>query len=314
MTTNNKKIRTIFMGTPQFAVDTLSGLIDSDEFDVVGVFTAPDRPAGRGRELKSSVIKKLAVYEKIDVFQPEKIRQTEWIKKIKELQPDVIVVAAYGQIIPQSILDIPKYDCINVHASLLPKYRGASPIHMALYNGEKETGVTIMKMDAGMDTGSIIESQKLSIKNDDNLSSLHDKLSIMGAELLIKCLPKFIAGEIKPVPQNDEEATYTQILKKKDGKINWSRTSQEIVNMIRGFNPWPGTFTEWEGKCLKILSAQISERDIEPGKVTYHDNHIYVGTKDGAIEVLQLQLEGRNCLIAPEFIKGCSMLDGYFCK
>jgi len=302
------------MGTPQFAVDSLSGLIDSDQFDVLAVFTAPDRPAGRGQEMQASAVKKLAVYEKLPVFQPEKIKDQEWVEKITELQPDAIVVVAYGQIIPQSILDIPKYGCINVHASLLPKYRGASPIHMAITNGEKETGVTIMQMDAGMDTGAKIKAQKTKIKSEDNLESMHDKLSIMGADLLIDCLPKYIAGEIKPVPQDNNEASYTQILKKKDGKIDWNQASEEVVNMIRGFNPWPGTFTEWEGKCLKILAAQASHKDLAPGQVAYEDNHIFIGTKDGAIEVLQLQLEGRNCLIAPEFIKGCSMLDGYYCQ
>lgn len=301
------------MGTPSFAVETLAALVDTG-YNIAAVFTAPDRPAGRGQEVKLSEIKKLALYEKLEIYQPEKIRGKEWEEVIGKLKPDLIVVAAFGQIIPRSILDIPKYGCINVHASLLPKYRGASPIHYALLNGETETGVTIMKMDAGMDTGEIISQKKINIEKSDNLESLHDKLAVAGAELLIDSLPKYIGGKIKPIAQEEKGATYSKILKKQDGKIDWRQSSQEIQNMIRAFNPWPGTFTQWEGKCLKIIDATSSDKKLKPGQVNYINNKIFIGTNDLALEVIKIQLEGRNCLIAPEFIKGCSMLDGYYCK
>lgn len=302
------------MGTPEFAVDSLTGLIDDGRYEIIGVFTAPDRPAGRGQEVKMSPVKQLSIYEKLTIYQPEKIREEKWVETIQKLNPELIVVTAFGQIIPSSILKIPQFGCINVHASILPKYRGASPIHYALLNGEKETGVTIMLMDEGMDTGPVLSTDRIMIEPDDTLSSLHDKLSILGANLLLKTLPDYLSGKIKAAAQDDDEATYSKILKKTDGRIDWQNSSQAILNRIRAFNPWPGTFTEWEGKCLKIIDAQISDQKLKPGQVIFQENHIFIGTSDTALDITKLQLEGRTCLIAPEFIKGCSMLDGYYCQ
>ncbi len=310
---DKSKIKIVFMGTPEFAVESLMALKD-DDYDVVAIFTAPDKPAGRGREVKISAVKRLALVHNMDLYQPEKIRESEWVKKIQEINPDMIVVAAYGQIIPQSILDIPKYGCINVHGSILPKYRGASPIHYALLDGAKETGVTIMKMDAGMDTGDIIQISKTEIVESDNLKSLHDKLAVMGAELILETLPEYISGDLKPVPQKDNEATYTKILKKSDGKIDWKKSAEEIHNKVKAFCPWPGTFTQWGEKCIKIVETNISDKKIDTGKFEMIDNRLYVGTNTTALEIIKLQMEGRKCLLAQDFIKGCSMIDGYYCE
>lgn len=310
---NKSKIKVIFMGTPEFAVESLMALKD-DDYNMVGVFTAPDRPAGRGQEMKFSAVKRLSLAMKMPIFQPEKIRDKKWVKIIKDLKPDLIVVAAFGQIIPESILNIPTYGCINVHASLLPKYRGASPIHFALLNGEKETGVTIMKMDAGMDTGPTIANFQFPISNEDNLQSLHDKLAVAGAELLLETLPKYLAGELKPVAQDEKKATYTKILQKKDGKIDWHKPAAKIADMIRAFCPWPGTFTEWNGKCLKIVEGAVSDKIVDVGKFEVIDNRLYAGTNTTALEIVKLQMEGRKCLIAQDFLRGCSMIDGYYCK
>lgn len=301
------------MGTPEFAVESLMALKD-DDYRIVGVFTAPDRPAGRGRETKISAVKRLSLAFNMPTNQPEKIRDKKWVHTIKKLKPDLIVVAAYGQIVPQSILDIPKYGCINVHASILPKYRGASPIHFALLHGEKETGVTIMKMDAGMDTGEIISSCQVSILKQDNLQSLHDKLAVAGAELLLETLPKYIEKEIMPAIQDEDKATYTKILKKSDGQIDWKRSAEEIHDQVRAFCPWPGTFTQWGEKCIKIVETKISDKKLEAGKFEIIDNNLYVGTETSALEIVRLQLEGRKCLLAQDFIQGCSMIDGYYCK
>ena len=301
------------MGTPEFAVCSLQALLDND-YQVLAVFTTPDRKKGRGQAMAISPVKELALKHRIQLFQPEFINKEEWIGVIEEINPDLIVVAAYGQIISKAILDIPKYGCINVHASLLPKYRGASPIHFALLNGETETGVTIMKLDEGMDTGEIIHSAKIKILKHDNLETLHDKLAVAGADLLVKTLPGFLKGKFKPYPQDDDLATYSKILTKKDGRINWEKSSDKILNMIRAYNPWPGTFTNWEGKCLKILAAEISEREFDPGKIVIEGSKFYIGTADKAISVTKLQMEGRRCLLAEEFVRGCNMIDGYYCK
>ncbi|HPH78631.1 MAG TPA: methionyl-tRNA formyltransferase [bacterium] len=310
---NKKNIRVVFMGTPEFAVESMMALLD-DSYNIVGVFTSPDRPAGRGKQIKMSAVKELALAYHTLTFQPEKINQPEWIDKIKELNPDIIVVAAYGQIISQKILDIPKFGCINVHASLLPKYRGASPTHFALLNGEKETGVTIMKMDDKMDTGPILKQMTIAIEHDDNLITLHDKLAIAGSELLLQALPPYLNGDLKPQEQEESQATYTKILKKIDGRINWQNSAVDITNQIKAYCPWPGTFTEWNGRCVKIIQVAISDKQIEPGKFEIQNDRLYVGSQTQALEIIKLQMEGRRCLLAAEFIKGCSMIDGYYCQ
>ncbi|MBU0647805.1 methionyl-tRNA formyltransferase [Patescibacteria group bacterium] len=309
---NPKQTKLIFMGTPDFAVKSLRALI-KEKYDVVGVFTAPDRKKGRGQSVHQSPIKVLAEENNMKVFQPDKIKNEEWVEKIRELGPDIIVVAAYGQIIPKSILEIPKYGCVNVHASLLPKYRGASPIHYALLHGKKETGITIMKMDQGMDTGDIISNFQFPIFKNDNLETLHDKLAKLGAKLLVETLPDYIDGNIEPRKQDEAGATYTGKIEKKDGRIDWNKTSKELWNMVRAFDPWPGTFTYLDGKCLKIRRVEMSDMELKPGETLVEDGKLYIGTADKALEIKKLQMEGKKCMVTSEFVKGCRMDQGYFC-
>lgn len=296
------------MGTPEFAVPSLKKLIE--KYKVIAVFTAPDRPAGRGKEIKKSPVKIWAEAKEISVFQPDNIKKTEWVEKIQELKPDLIVVAAYGYIIPQTILDIPKYGCINVHASLLPKYRGASPIHFALLNDESTTGISIMKMDAGMDTGPILAQLAIPINPLDNLPTLHDKLAQTGGSFLIETLEKYLAGKIKAKKQDEQLATYTKILKKDDGRINWKQPSKKILNTIRAFYPWPGAFTSWGGLVLKIISAEPSAINLRPGEVKLQDQLLLIGTGDEAIRIERLQLAGKKPVTAHDFIQGHREIEG----
>lgn len=306
MNISDQKI--VFMGTPEFAAGILRSLIENN-FNVVGVVTAPDRPKGRGRKLAISEVKELATQFELPILQPENVKTEDFFQQLASWQPDLIVVAAYGQIIKKNILDLPKYGCINVHASLLPKYRGASPIHYALLNGEQETGITIMKMDEGMDTGEIINNEKLKINNNDNLISLYSGLADLGAKLLIKTIPDYIAGKIELKKQNNNLASYTKIITKSDGKIDWSMKGQDILNKIRAFNPWPGTFANWQEKKLKIHSARLTERKFSPGEVVIENKKIYVGTADFALEIIDLQLEGRKTVSAENFVLGNKKID-----
>ncbi len=296
------------MGTPEFAATILQSLIDN-KFSVVGVITSPDRPKGRGKKMTMSEVKEAALKNNLPVFQPEKIKKQTSIDQLKLWKPDLIVVAAYGQIISKNILDLPKYGCINVHASLLPKYRGASPIHYALLNGEKETGITIMKMDEGMDTGEIISNFQFLISNDDNLISLYSRLANLGAKLLVKTIPDYIAGKIKLKKQDNNQATYTKIINKKDGLIDWQESAEQIINKIRAFNPWPGTYSFWNKKKLGIQSAQITNQQLLPGMVVIEGKTIFIGTSDKAIAVTQIQLEGKKSMMASDFILGNKSID-----
>ncbi len=306
MNISDQKI--VFMGTPEFAAGILRSLIENN-FNVVGVVTAPDRPKGRGRKLAISEVKELATQFELPILQPENVKTEDFFQQLASWQPDLIVVAAYGQIIKKNILDLPKYGCINVHASLLPKYRGASPIHYALLNSEQETGITIMKMDEGMDTGEIINNEKIKINNNDNLISLYSGLADLGAKLLIKTIPDYIAGKIELKKQNNNLASYTKIITKSDGKIDWSMKGQDILNKIRAFNPWPGTFANWQEKKLKIHSARLTERKFSPGEVMIENKKIYVGTADFALEIIDLQLEGRKTVSAENFVLGNKKID-----
>ena len=244
-----KKIRLIFMGTPEFAVPGLTRLIESPNFEIVGVFTQPDKPVGRKQILTPPPIKKLATAHNIKIFQPEKIK-TE-VETIKNLAPDLIVVIAYGKIISQAILDIPTFGCLNVHASLLPKYRGAACLNAPILNGDKETGITIMKMEAGLDTGPILRQKKIKLSGTETLEIVHDKLSTLGAELLVPTINDYLAGKITPQIQDDTQSSYIKTLNKEDGKIDWTKSALEIERMIRAYNPWPGTHTASDGKLLK---------------------------------------------------------------
>lgn len=301
----DKKIRVIFMGTPEFAVPGLTRLIAAPEFEVVGVFTQPDKPVGRKQILTPPPIKELAVKHGLAVFQPLKIRpETE---TIRSLNPDLIVVIAYGKIIPQEILDIPTSGCINVHASLLPKYRGAACLNAPILNGDAETGVTIMRMEAGLDTGPILRQTKIKLNGAESLSDVHDRLSAAGAELLVPTLLDFLSGKIKPQAQDDSLASYVKTLTKEDGRLDAGRNALEIERMIRAYNPWPGTYTEIGGEILKIIAVEhkiSKENKVKPGQLFTAAGRLFFQCGQNALVVLKLQLAGKRIMNAEEFING----------
>lgn len=294
--------RIVFMGTPEFAVPALLKLIAHHE--VIGVVTQPDRPAGRNRQLQASPVKQTAVKHGIPVFQPEKLRRAEAIETLRQWQVDVYVVAAFGQILPQAVLDIPAYGSINIHASLLPRWRGAAPIQAAIRAGDHETGITIMKMDAGLDTGPMLSWRAIPITADETGQSLHDKLSQLGGDLLIETLPGYFDGSIQPQPQDDTRATFAPRIEKEEGRIRWSEPAAVIERMVRAFTPWPGTFTTWNDKLLKVTGAEVAAGHAAPGKVTLHEGRLAIGTGDGLLLPVRLQLEGRSAVSAADFQRG----------
>lgn len=294
--------RIVFMGTPDFAVPSLRGLIDAH--DVIGVVTQPDRPAGRRGKLKAPPVKLVAQENGIPVFQPEKLRRAEAIEHLKQWQADVYIVAAFGQILPQSVLDIPPHGCLNVHASLLPRWRGAAPIQAAIRAGDDETGVTIMQMDAGLDTGPMLSKQAITIAPDETGQSLHDKLADIGAQLLLATLPGYVNGSISPQPQDDEHATYAPQIKKSDGEINWQDDAAAVDRQVRAYTPWPGTYTFWGDNQLKIHAGRIADGSAEPGKVITHDSGIAIGTGSGLYVPETLQMAGKKPVSAQDFING----------
>jgi methionyl-tRNA formyltransferase len=301
----NKKIRVIFMGTPEFALLGLRRLIAVPDFDIVGVYTQPDKPVGRRQELTASPVKELALKHNIKVFQPAKINLE--MENIKNLKPDLIIVIAYGKIIPQAILDIPTKGCINIHASLLPKYRGAACLNAPILNGDAETGVTIMKMEAGLDTGPILRQAKIKLNGAENLEDVHDRLAELGAEILIPTLTDFIDGKIQPQIQDDAQASYVKTIDKEDGKIIWGKTAMEIERMIRAYNPWPGTYGEIDGQTLKIITVDqkiLSINNYPAGTLFLEDKKLAIQCGQGALNILKLQLAGKKIMTAAEFING----------
>jgi len=290
---------------------------------VIAVVTQPNKKIGREQKKIYTPVKKIALEYKIPVLQPGKISDPNCIQEIKDLNPDLIVVAAYGQILPKEILEIPKYGCINIHASLLPKYRGASPIQAAILNGDKETGVTIMLMDEKMDHGKLVKSSrrrqsgygasatKFKVQKDITFSELHDKLAKMGAELLVEILPEWFSGQIKPKAQDESKATYTKILKKQDGRINWNKSAEVIERQIRAFTPWPGSFCFWNSKRLKIIKAKVLNiSKVELGKVYEIGDKIAVQTEENMLELERIQLEGKREMDIKEFLRGYSEFVG----
>ncbi len=292
----------VFMGTPDFAVPILRQLIE--HYDVIGVVTQPDRPAGRNRQVQLSPVKQAALDAGISVFQPEKIRRAEAIAELKQWQPDAYVVAAFGQLLPQAVLDIPPHGSINVHASLLPRWRGAAPIQAAIRAGDAETGVTIMKMDAGLDTGPMLTKRAIPITVNETGASLHDKLAALGAELLIDTLPGYFSGEIAPQPQPEEGVTFAPSIKKEEGLIDWTDKAGAIERLVRAFNPWPGTYTTFKGEQLKIHGGAAAEGTVEPGLVVQVREGIVVGTGAGLFQLERVQLAGRKTMSVNEFIRG----------
>ncbi len=309
-----KQLKVIFMGTPDFSVPSLLSLINNS--NVIAVVTQPDKKVGRKQAITPAPIKKVALEHKIEVLQPEKIKgNANFEKQIKDLQPDLIVVVAYGFILPQEILDIPKYGVINVHASLLPKYRGASPIQSAILNGDQETGVSLMLIDDQMDHGPVLTQESLKINDNDTFESLHDKLAQLGADLLAETLPKYIKGSIKPVTQNEKDATYCQLIKKEDGKIDWTKSAEEIERQVRAFNPWPGVFTFWKGKQLKVIKSKvIKSKEHNVGEIFKDNEMLAVACGKDTLEILELQIEGKKQMSAKEFLNGYSEIIGAILK
>ncbi len=310
-------LKIVFIGTAEFGCPTLHALSESKLHTLVGVFTQPDRPAGRQQKLTSCPIKQLALKEHLKVFQPEDINQDSVIKQIKYLQPDVIVVAAYGQLLSKHILDLPQYGCLNLHASLLPKYRGASPIHAAILNREKATGVTIMWMDVGLDTGDILLSIKTSIKSDDTAQTVHDRMAALAPKALFNALDLLEGGKAPRIKQDPTQSSYAKKLKKEDGKIDWKKTREEIDAHIRAMTPWPTAYT-WlpdgvDSRMLKIFSTIYSRRARgKPGEVLRVDKHgILVATGGtGGLLLREVQLEGKKRMLAAEFARGFNLTVG----
>ncbi len=307
-------MKIIFMGTPDFSVPTLKTLIES-KHEVVACYTQPDKPKGRGKKLQMTPVKAACIEAKIPVYQPTKIRNKENIIKFQEIKADIAVVIAYGQILPKEILDTPKYGCINIHASLLPKYRGAAPYQWAVINGETTTGITTMQMDVGMDTGDMLLKTIVNIDNFETAGSLHDKLMYSGGKLLLETLKQVEEGTLKPVKQNDELATYAPMLDKNYGKINWHKSAEKIESLIRGLNPWPSAYTFMDDKLLKIWKATIIEEDKEkftPGTILsiHNKKGIVVQCETGALLVTELQLQGKKRMDAPSFMRGYNITVG----
>ena len=292
------------MGTPEFAVASLKALVDSGE-DVIAVVAQPDRPKGRGHKLSPPPTKVLAQEFNIPVLQPEKIKTQDFLNEINELNPGLICVTAYGKILPGDLLEIPRFGCINVHASLLPKYRGAAPINWAIAKGESETGVTTMLMDEGMDTGDMLLKRKILIGDEDNAGTISEELSRIGGELLLETIARLKEGELDPIKQDDSQASYAPMLKKSDGEISWGKPATDIWNLIRGMNPWPGTFTKFNDKSLKIFSSRVVEGGGIPGEVIQSDSGVLkIATGKGVLDVLELQLEGGKRLNTKSFLTG----------
>jgi methionyl-tRNA formyltransferase len=310
MNSKNIKLRVVFMGTSDLS-ETILGKLIENEYNVVGVFTKPDTKIGRKQELVAPLVKQLAEKNKIAVFQPIKFN-IEAVAQLKALKPDLVVVAAYGKIIPKSALEIPGFGCINVHVSLLPKYRGPSPIQNALLSGEKETGVTIMLMDQGVDTGDILAQEKVAIKQNDNTATLMEKLSLIGANLLLKTIPLWIERKIETKPQNHSEATLCQLIEREDGKIYWTEDAENIYNKYRALTPWPGVFTYWKNNAeiirLKLITIELQKTNPlekrQVGEVFELGSDFGIQTENGVVIIKEIQREGKKTASIKEFING----------
>jgi len=299
-------LRIVFMGTPEFATPTLRHLILND-YDVAAVYTRPDRPAGRGRGLASSPVKRLATALALPVVQPVSLKEVGVVAELASFKPDVIVVAAFGQILTKSVLELPKFGCINIHPSLLPRHRGAAPVVAAILAGDSFTGISIMLMDEGLDTGPVVSVAQVAISDKDNTGSLTLKLSLIAAHLLQDVLPDWVGGKIKPRPQGEASATYSAAIAKGDGEIDWYQPAVDIWRRVRAFHPWPGCYTRWRGKVLKIIEAEPLSQGVDAvagEAVDLPGNSLGVNTGDGVLRLLAVQLEGKRVMTAGEFLRG----------
>src|SRR3990172_1635569 len=303
-------MRVLFFGTSGFALPTLEALLRAHE--VVGVVTQPDRPAGRGQKLLSSPVKVLAVDHKIPVLQPEKVREPGWGERLRALNAEVFVVAAFGQILPKAVLDLPPRGSINVHASLLPKYRGAAPIAWALMNGESETGITTFLMDEGMDTGPILLQQSVAILPEENAGALSSRLARLGADLLLQTLKELLAGRLRPKPQDHGRATLAPRLKKNDGFLDWRLPARMLVNRVRGRTPRPGAFTSWKQRRLDVLSGEAlpAKGHAAPGTLAAHRSTVAIQTGDGLFLPHEVQPESRHTMRWDDFLRGARAKPG----
>jgi methionyl-tRNA formyltransferase len=292
----------VFMGSPDFALPTLKAL--SKQYEVVGVVTQPDRASGRGRALKPPPVKVLAQELNIPVMQPEKLRQPEAMEQLRGWKPDLIVVAAFGQLLRKEVLDLPPHGCINVHASLLPRWRGAAPINAAILHGDEETGITIMKMDVGLDTGPILTQRAIRLTPEDTAGSVFEKLSQLGAELLIETLPDYLSGKIQPVPQPEQGSTYAPMLKKEEGKLDFTRPAEELERRVRAFNPWPGAFMDFDGTLLKVHQAHVDAGTAEAGQRLIYRDQPAIGTGNGLLILDEVQPAGKKSMSGKSFLAG----------
>lgn len=308
-------MKVIFMGTPDFAVETLEAVIKAGH-EVALVVTQPDKPKGRGNAMQASPVKECALAHGIEVYQPKKIREQECVDYLAGFDADIFVVAAFGQILSQTLLDMPKYGCINVHASLLPKYRGAAPIQWAVINGEQTTGVTIQQMDIGIDTGDIIAQEELTLAADETGGSLFDKLAAVGASLCVKAMEQIASGTATRTPQDESAATHTSMIRKDFGHIDWNKSAKEIERLIRGLNPWPSAYTHLDGNTLKIWKATVrgSESGEKPGCIVdVTKDAILVQTGEGVLQLDEIQLEGKKRMACDAFLRGYHIeKGGYF--
>lgn len=321
-----RSMKIVFMGTPDFAVGALEALIE-EGYEITAVVTQPDKPKGRSKELQAPPVKECALRYKIPVLQPKRIKTPEAIEELKQYPADVYIVAAFGQILSREILDIPKFGCLNIHASLLPKYRGASPIQNAIIDGEQETGVTIQQMNEGIDTGDMLYKKKIVIAKDDTFESLHDKLTVLGGEAITELLPLLEAGKIIPEKQKDEEASHVTLIEKSMGKLDFTKEAAVLDRLIRGMNPWPSAYTFYKGKQMKVWKAEpvtsvegeLAAENITdkkgvvgtPGEIiAVTKDYIDVSTNNGALRIYELQLEGKKRMTTHDFLLGVKLQPG----
>lgn len=304
-------MRIAFLGTPDFAVPSLKALAAAGH-EIVGVFTQPDRPRDRGQKAAPSAVKQAAIELGLTVYEFERIRRSEGVAAMAALAPDLMVTAAFGQILPERLLDIPEHGCINVHGSLLPKYRGPAPIQWAVINGEEETGITTMLTDAGIDTGDILLQRKTPIGCDETAGELFDRLAVLGAETLMETLAQLEHGTLKRTPQNHDAATHFPMLDKNTGRIDWNKTPVEICNLIRGVNPWPGAWTECACDIMKIWRAEPINLCGEPGRIlkVNHRDGLIIGANGGAVRILDIQMQGKKRLNYAQYLCGCKLVEG----
>lgn len=295
-------LKVVFMGSPDFSLPSLRAL--ADKYDVVGVVTQPDRASGRGRELKAPPVKTLALELGIPVIQPEKLRQPEAMEQLRAWNPDIIIVAAFGQILRKDVLELPRYGCINVHASLLPRWRGAAPINAAILHGDAETGVTIMQMDVGLDTGPMLSKRSIPLTRQDTAGSVFDRLSTLGADLLVETLPDYLSGKLTPSPQPEEGVTYAPMLKKEEGRLDFTHPAEELERRVRAFNPWPGVFMDFDGTLLKVHRARVRAGDVAVGQRLIDQDQPAIGAGGGLLILEEVQPAGKKAMSGKSFLAG----------